>query len=206
VVNPDLGSYLNCRPRRRHDIRYEDLIPMTAYGLALFETAIGHCGIAWSERGIAAVRLPEKNDAATRASLTRRCPGAEEQAPPPPVQHAIDGIVALLSGELRDLSAVVLDMDRVPQFHRRVYEIARTIAPGDTLSYGDIAARLGEPGAARDVGQALGRNPFPIVVPCHRVVAAGGKLGGFSAPGATATKRRLLAIESAHTTSLPLFR
>ena len=179
---------------------------MERRGFAFFETAIGRCGIAWSGRGLLAVQLPETRASETRTRLLRRCPDAQEVRPPVAVQEAIDGIVALLRGEARDLSAVSLDMDRVPQFNRRVYEIARTIAPGDTLSYGDIAARLGEPGAARDVGQALGRNPFPIVVPCHRVVAAGGKLGGFSAPGSIATKRRLLAIESAHTTALPLFR
>jgi methylated-DNA-[protein]-cysteine S-methyltransferase len=179
---------------------------MTAYGLTLFETKIGRCGIAWSERGIAAVRLPDKSHAVTRAGLTRHCPGAKEQTPPPAVQQVIDGIAALLSGEARDFASVRLDMEGVPEFHRRVYEIARTIGPGAMLSYGEIATRLGEPGAARDVGQALGRNPFPIIVPCHRVVAAGGKLGGFSAPGGNATKRRLLAIEGAHATSLPLFR
>ena len=88
-------------------------------------------------------------------------------------------------------------MDGVPEFHRRVYEAARAIPPGNTLSYGDIAKRVGAPGAARAVGQALGRNPFPIVVPCHRVLAAGGKIGGFSAQGGVATKRRMLAIEGA---------
>jgi methylated-DNA-[protein]-cysteine S-methyltransferase len=114
-------------------------------------------------------------------------------------------IMGLLRGEARDLSEISLDMTLLPGFDRRVYEIARTIAPGETLSYGDIARRLGEPDAARDVGQALGRNPFPIIVPCHRVVATGGKLGGFSARGGTATKRRLLAIDGAHA-PLPLFR
>jgi methylated-DNA-[protein]-cysteine S-methyltransferase len=97
-------------------------------------------------------------------------------------------------------------MARVPAFDRRVYEVARAIAPGETLSYGDVATRLGDPAAAREVGQALGRNPFPVIVPCHRVVAAGSRLGGFSAPGGAATKRRLLAIEAAHAPSLPLFR
>jgi methylated-DNA-[protein]-cysteine S-methyltransferase len=115
--------------------------------------------------------------------------------PPLDVQRALDGIVALLLGEASDLSAVALDLDRVPPFHRRVYEVARTIPPGATLSYGEIALRLGAPGSARAVGQALGRNPFAIVVPCHRVLAAGGKVGGFSANGGIATKLRLLSIE-----------
>ncbi|MGH6770143.1 MAG: methylated-DNA--[protein]-cysteine S-methyltransferase [Xanthobacteraceae bacterium] len=171
---------------------------MTTNRFALFDTAIGRCGIAWGERGVTAVRLPEANDRAMRASLLRRCPGAKEGLPPLDVQHAIEGIVALLDGAARDLSGVVLDMNGVPPFDRQVYEIARTIPPGATLTYGDIAKRMGEPGAARDVGQALGHNPFPIVVPCHRVHAVGGKTGGFSAPGGVATKLRILQIESAH--------
>jgi methylated-DNA-[protein]-cysteine S-methyltransferase len=116
-------------------------------------------------------------------------------APPPNVQLAIDGIVALLQGEPSDLSAIALDMEGVAPFHRRVYEVARMIPPGKTLAYGEVAARLGAAGASRAVGQALGHNPFPIVVPCHRVVSAGGKIGGFSAHGGAATKRRMLAIE-----------
>ena len=169
---------------------------MTSQRFALFETAIGACGIAWGERGIIGVQLPEGSPAGGRARLRRRFPQAEEAPAPPHVQRVIGAITALLGGQHRDLTGVVLDMDRVPDFHRRVYEIARTIGPGETLTYGDIAARLGDdPRLARDVGQALGSNPFPIVVPCHRVLAAGGRLGGFSAHGGTATKRRLLAIE-----------
>jgi methylated-DNA-[protein]-cysteine S-methyltransferase len=170
---------------------------MTANGFTLFDTAIGRCGIAWSGRGIAAVQLPEADDRRTRARLLRRLPDAHEAAAPPDVQRAIDGIGALLNGAASDLSTVVLDLEGVPAFHRRVYEVARTIPPGSTLSYGDVAAQLGEPGSARAVGQALGRNPFPIIVPCHRVVAAGGKPGGFSANGGVATKLRMLAIEGA---------
>ena len=103
----------------------------------------------------------------------------------------------MLGGEARDLSAIALDMERVPPFHRRVYAVARTIPPGATLSYGEIAARLGDRGAARDVGEAMGQNPFPVIVPCHRVVAAGGRVGGFSATGGVTTKLRLLEIEGA---------
>jgi methylated-DNA-[protein]-cysteine S-methyltransferase len=179
---------------------------MTSAGFALFETALGWCGVAWNSVGIVAVQLPEATEAKTRARLVRRCREAREMPPPPSVQAAIDGIVALLRGQLRDLSAIALDMAGVPEFDRRVYEVARAIVPGETLSYGDVATRFGDPTAAREVGQALGRNPFPVIVPCHRVVAAAGRLGGFSAPGGTATKRRLLAIEAAHTSSLPLFR
>jgi methylated-DNA-[protein]-cysteine S-methyltransferase len=179
---------------------------VTAPGFTLFDTAIGCCGIAWTARGVAGVQLPEGSPAATRARLLRRFPGAREMSPPPAVGEAIEGVVALLGGEASALEAVALDMDGVPPFERRVYEVARTIPPGTTLSYGEVAARLGAPGAAREVGQALGRNPFAIIVPCHRVLAAGGKIGGFSARGGVATKRRLLTVERAGGGgALPLF-
>ena len=176
---------------------------MTAYGLTLFDTGIGRCGIAWGMHGVAGLQLPEGSDRETRACLLRKCPGAGEVSPPPDVQRVIDDIVALLRGDAIDLSKVVLDMTRVPEFERRVYDIARTIPPGATLTYGEIAARLGDRGLARDVGQALGRNPFPIVVPCHRVLAAGGKAGGFSANGGLTTKLRMLTIERARTSDAP---
>jgi methylated-DNA-[protein]-cysteine S-methyltransferase len=164
----------------------------------LFHTAIGSCAIAWSDRGVTSVWLPEQTEPQTRARVARRFPRALESTPPPFVAHAINNIVALLEGESRDLTDVPLDFDdSVPEFHRRVYDVARTIKPGMTLSYGEIAARVGEPDAARAVGQALGRNPIPIIVPCHRVLAAHGGTGGFSAPGGTATKLQLLAIEGA---------
>jgi len=169
---------------------------MTAHGFTLFDTAIGRCGVAWSDRGLVGVQLPEASTAATRERMLQRFPAAGETAPPPKVQIAIDGIVALLRGESNDLSAIALDMEGVAPFHRRVYETARSIPPGKTLAYGEVAARLGAVGAARAVGQALGHNPFPIIVPCHRVLAAGGKIGGFSAHGGTATKRRMLALEA----------
>lgn len=170
---------------------------MMTPGFGLFETAIGRCGIAWGERGITCVRLPEARPAVMRAYLSRRIQGAVESAPPPVVQRAIDRIVTLLRGEAADLNQIALDMEAVPPFQRRVYELARTIPAGTTLSYGQVAARIGSPGAARAVGQALGKNPFAIVVPCHRVLAAGGKLGGFSATGGVSTKERMLQIEQA---------
>jgi len=163
----------------------------------LFPTTIGICGLAWSDRGVTSVQLPEASEERTRARIRQRSAGAQESAPPPAVAEAIAGIVALLAGRQNDLTGVVLDMEDVPAFHRRVYEIARTIAPGQTRTYGELAAALGDPGAARAVGQALGDNPFPIVVPCHRVLAAAGKPGGFSAYGGRATKRQLLVIEGA---------
>lgn len=171
---------------------------MTASGWAIFETTIGACGIAWGQRGIVAVQLPEASAARAAARLARRLPGSAAAAPPPHVQQAIDGIRQLLRGEPSDLTHIGLDMTDVPPFDRDVYGIARSIAPGATLTYGEIAVRLGDRALARDVGQALGQNPFPILVPCHRVLAAGGRLGGFSAHGGVETKRRLLAIEGVH--------
>jgi methylated-DNA-[protein]-cysteine S-methyltransferase len=173
---------------------------------ALFETTIGRCGIAWGDRGVSGVLLPESGgEARTRARVLRRFPNAQEASPPPEAQEAIDGMVDLLHGEASDLSTVPLDMDGVPEFNRRVYEVARSIPPGSTLTYGEVAARLGDRGAARAVGRALGQNPFALIVPCHRVLAAGGGIGGFSAGGGVTTKRRLLTIEDGGR-STPLFR
>jgi methylated-DNA-[protein]-cysteine S-methyltransferase len=154
---------------------------MTAHGFALFDTSIGRCGIAWGARGISGVQLPEASEAKTRARLARRYPQARQAPPPGDVRRAIEAIVSLLNGERSDLSVVALDMEDVAEFDRRVYEAARAIPAGATLSYGELAARLGEAGLAREVGQALGRNPFPLIVPCHRVLAAGAKAGGCSA-------------------------
>jgi methylated-DNA-[protein]-cysteine S-methyltransferase len=176
---------------------------MSEHGFTLFDTAVGQCGIAWGTRGIIGVQLPERSDSATHARLVRRYPAAQEAPPPPGIQHAIDNIAALLRGDACDLVNVDLDMDRVPPFHQLVYAVARTILPGATLSYGEIATRLGDRGVARDVGEAMGQNPFPIIVPCHRVVAAGGRLGGFSAAGGVTTKLRLLDIEGAQIGETP---
>lgn len=173
--------------------------------IALFETAIGTCGIAWGERGLVALQLPEDSPVATRARLQRHFPHAADAPLPPDAELAIDRVTALLRGEPADLASIAIDWRRVPAFHREVYEIARTIPAGRTLTYGEIAARLGRPGAAREVGQALGRNPFPLVIPCHRVVAAGGKLGGFSATGGARTKLHLLEIEGAVVRTPDLF-
>ena len=140
-----------------------------ALACCLFETAIGPCGIAWTQAALAAVQLPE----------------------------AIARVQALLAGARDDLCDLPLEMDGVPPFHQRVYEITRAIPPGEVLTYGEVARRIGEPGAARAVGQALGKNPFAPVVPCHRVLAAGGKSGGFSAEGGADTKLRMLEIERA---------
>jgi methylated-DNA-[protein]-cysteine S-methyltransferase len=168
---------------------------MAGRGFALFDTPLGCCGVAWGARGLIGVQLPEGDRRRTRARLRDRFGDAREAAPPAAVQRAIRGIVAVLRGERVDLSGVRLDMEGVPPFHRRVYQAARAIEPGRTLSYGELATRLGAPGSARAVGQAMGRNPFAVVVPCHRVLGAGGKVGGFSANGGATTKLRMLAIE-----------
>jgi methylated-DNA-[protein]-cysteine S-methyltransferase len=178
---------------------------MSAPGFALFETAIGHCGIVWSARGIAGVQLPESGERETRRRVLARFPAARAAVPPAHVRRTIDDIVALLGGERKELGQAILDSEAVPDFNRRVYDIARTIPPGGTLSYGAIAERLGDRNLARDVAQALGQNPFPIIVPCHRVMAAGGKTGGFSAPGGVRTKLRLLSIEGAQPGGPTLF-
>ena len=176
-------------------------------GFALFDTAIGACGIAWGPRGIIGVQLPEAGEGATRARMLRRFPQLNETEPPPEVQEATASIRALMAGEPLDLAEIVLDYEGVSDFHRRVYEIARRIVPGRTRSYGEIAAELGDKDLARAVGQALGHNPFAPVVPCHRVLAAGGKPGGFSAHGGATAKLRMLMIEGARPQSdtAPLF-
>lgn len=170
---------------------------MSTFEFTLFDTPIGRCGIVWGARGVLGLQLPEADDARARKRLGRRFPEATEAAPSPEIRRAIEEIVELLSGDRNDLAEVALDMSRVEAFEKQVYEIARKIPPGETLTYGDIATKLGDKALARDVGQAMGRNPFPIVVPCHRVVAANGKLGGFSAPGGASTKLKMLAIEGA---------
>lgn len=175
-----------------------------AIGFCLFETAIGCCGIAWTgDDRLAGVQLPQASEPATRKCMEARFPGTPPAAPPIAVAAVIGRIQALLGGAHDDLLDVPLDVSGVPAFHRGVYEITRRIPPGRTLTYGEIAARLGEPGAARAVGQALGHNPFAPVVPCHRVLAAGGGAGGFSAAGGVATKLRLLQIEKAQLGAQP---
>lgn len=167
-----------------------------ATGYALFDTAIGRCAIAWGARGITRCALPAASEEALRRHIALGGAQAEQPAPPA-IAAAITRIVALLAGVHDDLRDLVLDLDDIPEFHRRVFAAARAIAPGNTVTYGELARRLGTPGAARAVGQALGANPFPIVVPCHRIVAADGSLGGFSAPGGARTKLRMLQIEGA---------
>lgn len=170
----------------------------------LFDTAFGRCALAWNGHGLTAVRLPDSSDALTRANLLARQPQAREcpawacgADAPPFVAAAMVAIQAHLGGQSRDLREVPLDMRAVQDFERRVYAAARALGPGHTCTYGEMAHTIGEPTAMRAVGQALGHNPWPLVIPCHRVTAAGGRLGGFSAPGGSETKRRLLVLEAA---------
>jgi methylated-DNA-[protein]-cysteine S-methyltransferase len=167
-----------------------------AIGCCLFDTAIGACGIAWTGTALAAVQLPETTRAGTLGRMLRWVgEDVPEIEAPPWVEAAIARIQGLLAGERDDLADLPLDMATVPPFHQRVYEITRAIPPGEVLTYGEVARRLDEPGAARAVGQALGKNPFAPVIPCHRVMASGGRSGGFSAEGGANTKLRMLEIE-----------
>jgi methylated-DNA-[protein]-cysteine S-methyltransferase len=170
---------------------------MTNPGYTLFDTPIGRCAVAWSAVGIMALQLPERHEAATVARLRRRNPGLERREPPAPVRRAIKAIQRMLDGAGTELSDIVLDLGGLSPFQRRVYQAARAIPAGRTVSYGALAAQLGKPGAARAIGRAMGSNPVPIIVPCHRVLAAGGKAGGFSAHGGVATKFALLRAEGA---------
>ena len=169
--------------------------PMPDNEFALFDTALGRCGIAWHEAGVLAVQLPEADDAATIRQLRRRAPQARRGTPSAQAQRAIDGVVALLQGHTADLHDIELDMHGLSALQRQVYALTRRIPPGQTRTYGDIARELGDVHLARAVGQALGHNPFAPVVPCHRVLAAHGKAGGFSAHGGLRTKLALLQIE-----------
>lgn len=168
-----------------------------ALGCCLFDTAIGKCGLAWTEDALAAVQLPEATAEGTLARLCRPFGNLPEADAPPFALGAIHRIQALLAGVHDDLRDLPLDLHGVPAFQQRVYEIARAIPPGEVLTYGEVARRIGAPGAARAVGQALGRNPFAPVVPCHRVLGAGGRAGGFSAEGGADTKLRMLEMEKA---------
>ena len=168
---------------------------MTQY--LLFETAIGWAGLIWADQGLVGVHLPEREAESARRGLLRRVQDAVETPVPDDLAPVVEDIRGLMRGEKPDLLDAPIDIARVPAFNAKVYEIARAIPPGETLTYGEIAVKLGDKLLARDVGAALGQNPWPIVVPCHRVTAAGGKLGGFSARGGAHTKLKLLAIEGA---------
>jgi methylated-DNA-[protein]-cysteine S-methyltransferase len=164
----------------------------------LFDTRFGACGIAWSDRGLVCLQLPERTREGTIARMIGQSGGAGQAGEPPPhVREAIERLTRHLEGRLDDLRTLRLDTDGTPPFYLRVYEATRRVGPGQTATYGQIAAETGSPAAARAVGQALGKNPWALIVPCHRVLAGGGKLCGFSAAGGLDLKARLLAMEGA---------
>jgi methylated-DNA-[protein]-cysteine S-methyltransferase len=174
---------------------------MSGRGYTVFDTAIGRCGIAWGHLGVAGVQLPEAREIETRGRLLRQYPDARELRPPLNVAMAIEGIVASLRGREPDLSDVTLDISGIPAFNVRVYQFARTIPRGETRTYGEVAAKLGASGAAHSVAQAISRNPFMIIVPCHRVLETGSYADKISPNGGAISKRRLLSIEGAVSTS-----
>ena len=161
----------------------------------LFDTSIGTCGVAWSEAGLTQLQLPEADRGATESRLADRCGGVPASEPPASITHAIGQIQCYLGGEQVELTGIELDLTEASPFHRKVYEAAREIGWGQTASYGELATLAGSPGAARSVGHAMSRNPVALVIPCHRIVASGNRLGGFSAYGGLSTKDRLLTME-----------
>jgi methylated-DNA-[protein]-cysteine S-methyltransferase len=171
---------------------------MAGRGYTIFDTMIGRCGIAWGDLGVIGVQLPEAREIETRRRLFRLYPEARELRPPLNVEMAIEGIVALLRGEAADLFEVTLDMTGIPAFNARVYQLTRTIPRSETRSYGEVATSLRASGAVHSVAQAISRNPFMIIVPCHRVLEAGGYADKISPHGGTISKRRLLSIEGAN--------
>jgi methylated-DNA-[protein]-cysteine S-methyltransferase len=170
---------------------------MSGRGYTVFDTAVGRCGIAWGELGVLGVQLPEAREIETRRRMYRLFPDTRELRPPAEIQGAIDGIAALLRGKAADFSEVRLDMTDIRPFDARVYDFTRTIPRGETLTYGEVAAKLKASGAAHSVAQALSRNPFMLIVPCHRVLEAGGYADRISPNGGSISKRRLLSIEGA---------
>jgi methylated-DNA-[protein]-cysteine S-methyltransferase len=162
----------------------------------LFETAAGYCAIAWNDAGIIRLQLPSAESATIERHLRRRLPGAEPGTPIPAVAEAIAAVKRYFMGQRVDFSEIRLDLGKQDEFFTRIYAAARCIGWGKTTTYGTLAKQLGaDPQGARDVGQAMSRNPVPLIIPCHRVLAAGGKVGGFSAPGGSAAKIRMLELE-----------
>ncbi|HEY9552417.1 methylated-DNA--[protein]-cysteine S-methyltransferase [Allosphingosinicella sp.] len=169
----------------------------------LFETPIGRCALVWRGSFVVGAALPEGSDAETRQRLVRRFPDASEGDPPAWVRAAIEAVRELLSGAPADLSFIDVDLSGTPGFERQVYAAARAIPPGAVQTYGELAQAIGTPGAAQAVGRALARNPVPIIIPCHRILASAGGSGGFSAPGGVSTKLKMLEIEGARRSAEP---
>ena len=171
----------------------------SAHRYLIFETASGFCGIAWTGAGISRFQLPAGSAEAAERFLLRGMPDAEPGAPTPEVAEAIAAAQRYFKGEETDFSGVRLDLGDQDAFFMRVYAAARQVGWGHTTTYGALAKELGAgPEAARDVGQAMAKNPVALIIPCHRVLAAGGKVGGFSAPGGARAKIRMLELEGIH--------
>jgi methylated-DNA-[protein]-cysteine S-methyltransferase len=170
---------------------------MAGRGYTIFDTGIGRCGIAWGHSGILGVQLPEAREIETRKRLFQLYPDARELRAPITIEIAIEAITALLRGEATDFSDITLDMTGIHPFNQRVYELTRAIPRGETRTYGDVAVRLGAPGVVHSVAQAISKNPFMVIVPCHRVLEAGGYADRISPYGGVISKRRLLSIEGA---------
>jgi methylated-DNA-[protein]-cysteine S-methyltransferase len=177
------------------DITNELSQPQAKEQYCLFDTALGACGLAWNKQGLTRLQLPERTRSATESRLRARSGSKRSQVPPLPIREVIARLERYFAGEKVDFSAIALDLSAVGSFHCKVYGVMRSLGWGQTTSYGELARQAGSPGAARAVGQAMGHNPVPIIIPCHRVLASGRKIGGFSAFGGAITKERLLALE-----------
>jgi len=175
-----------------------------AHHYLIFETRGGFCGIAWNNVGITRFQLPAKSAEGAQRMLLRRAPGAKPGAPTPEVAGAVAAVKRYFEGKETDFSRFKLDLGEQDPFFQRIYAAARLVGWGRTTTYGALAKELGAgPEAARDVGQAMAKNPVALIIPCHRVLAAGGKVGGFSAPGGSAAKIRMLALEGVHVEPAP---
>jgi methylated-DNA-[protein]-cysteine S-methyltransferase len=161
----------------------------------VFDTAIGWCGLAWNGRGITHMQLPDGDRDGTERQLRRRLSGDAAAEPTPEIAPVIEALQRYFAGETVDLSSIPVDFGDRGSADRAIYAALRAVPWGETVTYGELARRAGLPNGAQAVGQAMAKNPVPVIVPCHRVLAAGGRIGGFSAPGGTATKERLLTLE-----------
>ncbi|MFI0846824.1 methylated-DNA--[protein]-cysteine S-methyltransferase [Mesorhizobium sp. IMUNJ 23232] len=171
----------------------------TTHRYTVFETANGFCGIAWTGEGITRFQLPTRTPDAAERMMLRRLPDAEKAVPTPEIAEAIDAAKRYFAGEAVDFSGIRLDLGDQEAFFKKIYDALRQVGWGHTTTYGTLAKQLGAgPEAARDVGQAMAKNPIPLIIPCHRVLAAGGKVGGFSAPGGATSKVRMLELEGVH--------
>jgi methylated-DNA-[protein]-cysteine S-methyltransferase len=162
---------------------------------SVFDTAMGPCGLAWNADGLTRFQLPERDLAATEKRLMERTGAARAETLPDWIEATIEAVRRYAQGEAADFASVPLDMSRLSDFHRRIYKALSAVPWGQTTTYGDLARTIGEPGASRAIGHAMSRNPFPLIVPCHRVLAKGNRIGGFSAHGGAVTKTKMLALE-----------